>query len=632
MAMAQDLELLRTLIAQEETKLQRLKESGKGMEHPDFQEAVQQLETLKKAMEHPAVESEDPVLEETVVSEKEYDPPPREPNMAAPDMAVPGQREWLDARDPRFRATQDRDVSRNLGGLDAEEDIAQVRAKLAQQQRSPTAVHGGSDNLNARFGPGSPLGATPDDLPWDRPTQTDPDAPPTGIRPGDRPIRRPGDIGSKTGGTPSWERTSTMKGSAPGEGFWTGHIYTPRMEERVKEALAGRGYYGDKIKGRNLSPDRVKALIEQGDIAQRQRSRGSRASLKEDHALAARARSQGLGLEPPELYETTQEGGDKVTRGSRAHLTQARRQEQQQRAFLRANQGRGGLRGSLMGDEGGDSGFDPVLYQNLLRTDPKAAADYRAKTAATRATNRRSDAESARAQSEREATKDYRDKDLDIKERRLKQTDPDAPPRPGSAQALAESQARRKEKASEKQDERASYLDTSSLVDPAQRSIEGEDSMYNWNAGVTEYDDAAWKRVVAMRTNSEVDAPSQEAIWDKQAYDQLTSLARGREKWTEPLQDNGAEQFADWVMLGESKGDPEKLRLHRESLGLPKWFTRTHAVMLYGHANTGDVYNKDDFPHEGVPSWLRAVTPGLWPGAAGAIHGSTPEDWDKTIK
>ncbi|QDP52499.1 MAG: hypothetical protein Unbinned1606contig1000_58 [Prokaryotic dsDNA virus sp.] len=577
--MADDPELLKRLLEKNLERRREALQNGDTAEAMRIMEESEQLHRRLMAIADPAMRGGEG-----------YDPEPKptedvQSTTAAPDLAVEGERTGLAPDDPRVRRAEQRDVSRQLGQGDAEQIMAKSEAARQQQLRSPTAAHGGSANMNAKFGPGSPLGATPDDLPWDRPTQTDPDADPVGIVPGDRPIRMPGRL----------ERRD------PGQGIWTGDISRPDMDKRVQEAMDGRGYYADKIKT-GMSEAEVRAVIERGDIAQRQRTRGSRASLKEDHALAARARAQGLGLEPPELYETTQEGGGKVTRGSRAHLTQARRQEQQQRAFLRANQGRGGLRGSLTGDEGGDSGFDPVLYQNLLRQDPRAAATYRSTTARNRQLAKQAGIDSRRA----DAAQRTSNRQVDIAQQRLNLEQRDAQKTETELQEQKNDPAVVATKTTGRFD---AYKSTEQYPDRWQTSVEEDDTLAP-NAGVSTVGPEQkehWKRVAAMKN---ADTDTETGKWDKQAYLQLKHVFDTGSFKTR-YQDNGAEQYADWIQK------------NREEYGLPGWMTRSHIIMAYGHFGTkSDVYKKELFKEQDT-----GIMPGTW-----FDRTSSPEDWDFHFK
>ena len=574
--MADDPEVLRQLLQQNLERRREAQRAGDTEAAIKIMEESEQLHNRLMAIEDPVrrgIKSDPP-------------PPPQPPpppedmqsTTAAPDLAVEGERTGLDPNDPRVKRAEQRDVSRQLGQGDAEQIMRDSEAARQQQLRSPTAVHGGSANMNARFGPGSPLGATPDHLPWDRPHQTDPKADPVGIVPGDRPIRfqRIGKKGEIETDPTRFERRDR------GQGIWTGHISRPDMDRRVREAMEGRGYYADKIKP-GMSPQQVRAVIERGDTAQQGRSRGSRARLKEKHALDARAASQGLGLDPPQLHQRTS-GGRPVDPGSTAHLRQAREQESQQRVFLRHAKRRGR-------DSGGNMpGFDHQLYNQLKRTDPPAAANMlnnyrRNQLEAMNQAGNMADRRRTRQTADRQATAAERRVDLlekqDDREERL--TD-----------QVREEAAPAKQAAAFKV-----YQDTTPYPDPHQASA--DDEFFSPSAGVNTANPEHWARFVALR---DADESTPTGKWDRAAYKTMKYIFdSGTFKGI--LGDN-AESYADHIM------DPD----NRAKYGIPGWMTRSHIIMAYGHFGTdSDVFDRKKFERD----WWEVPFKG---------SADNPEDWD----
>ena len=251
-----------------------------------------------------------------------------------------------------------------------------------------------------------------------------------------------------------------------------------------------------------------------------------------------------------------------------------------------------------MGGEGDDSGFDPVLYQNLLRTDPKAAATYKATTARNKQLSRQAGIDSGRA----DAAQKTSDRRVDIAQKTLDLQTADAKKTEEELDEQKKTPQKQRERAT---DVKASYTDTSNLFDPVQESLSLDPG-----SGVQDWNADHWKEVVALRDS---DPSKGDGESDNKAYRALEKVYK-----TKPhnsiWQNENAEDYADYL-YEEKNGVATRVRL-----GLPGWMTRSHFLHAYAHFGT-----KSD-TLDGVDPKIKADT-SYWFGLGGTWDES-PENVD----
>jgi hypothetical protein len=233
-------------------------------------------------------------------------------------------------------------------------------------------------------------------------------------------------------------------------------------------------------------------------------------------------------------------------------------------------------------------GFDHQLYNQLKRTDPPAAANMlsnyqRNQLEAMNQAGNMADRRQQRKTASRQA--DAAERSVDIREREARR----------EAGVVDRAENAPGAVSSRRSEARKAYTDFGLVHDPYQASVENT-TMGVSGPGVTEYNKDHFNKFVKLR---ESDESTQTGKFDRVAYKNVKSVFDQRLYQEHALQDENAEDFADYFFAKNDEGEVRRIKM-----GIPAWMTRSHFIMAYLHfATDKDKFDDAMTTGKAMPDW-----------------------------